>query len=242
MILLLDAGNSRLKWGLLLEGRSIARGVLDYPQLDELPLAWRAYGAPVQALGANVAGAAVAARIGAVLGPGIELHWNAAQPRQSGVCNGYAEPARLGADRWAALIGARAQHRGAALVVMAGTATTVDLLLEDGHFAGGLILPGFDLMRRPLAGNTAQLPYADGRYREFPGTTADAIFTGCSDAQAGAIERCFKRIAAAPDPLCLVSGGAAAVIAARLELPLRQADNLVLDGLAQIAADRANMR
>ena len=121
------------------------------------------------------------------------------------VRNSYEQAGQLGADRWAALIGARALHRGpVVVVVMAGTATTVDLLDETGVFLGGLIFPGFDLMRGSLARNTAQLPYADGSYTAQPRRTADAIFSGCLHAQAGAVERLFAQFAIHPAAKCLV--------------------------------------
>lgn len=241
MKLLLDAGNTRLKWGLHAGAGWLEQGALDYDALDALPACWARHGVPEMALGANVAGAQRGARIAACLAPYMAFSWNASTAEQCGVRNGYVQPARLGADRWAALIGAHGIHPGACLVVMAGTATTVDLLAEDGEFLGGVILPGFDLMRRSLARDTAQLPFAAGAYEEYPRSTEDAIFSGCSEAQAGAVERLFRRLAGRPAPLCLLSGGASDAIAAHLELPLRRVNNLVLEGLAQIAADRANI-
>ena len=241
MNLLLDAGNTRLKWGLHSGDQWIDRGAIEYPALEGLPARWQGRDRPRRALGVNVAGAAVAERIAAVLGDDIELAWNASVASQCGVRNGYREPASLGADRWSALIGARHLHSGAALVVMAGTATTVDVLAEDGAFLGGLILPGFDLMRRSLARDTAQLPYASGSHQPFPRSTDDAILSGCTEAQAGAIERMFRRLDGRRDPLCLLSGGAADRVAEHLSLPLRRVDNLVLEGVAHIAADRDNI-
>ena len=86
------------------------------------------------------------------------------------------------------------------LVVCAGTATTIDRLDADGRFVGGVILPGFDLMRSALAGNTAQLPLAEGELRAVPTNTMDAIISGCLNAQLGAIERLFAPLADSPGP------------------------------------------
>jgi type III pantothenate kinase len=153
------------------------------------------------------------------------------------VRNAYERPEQLGADRWAALIGARSLHPGSTLVVMAGTATTVDLLDGQGLFRGGLILPGLDLMRRSLARNTAQLDLLPGEFRDTPTNTADAIFSGCLSAQAGAVERMFQHIAAEPDALCLLSGGAALHLLPLLRIPVRPVENLVLEGLARIGQE-----
>jgi type III pantothenate kinase len=151
------------------------------------------------------------------------------------VINAYDDPARLGADRWAALIGARGWHAGPALVVMAGTATTIDVLDAAGRFRGGLILPGLDLMRQALARNTAGLPQASGTYRDLPTNTDDAIESGILMATLGAIERMAARACrpVSADFCVLLSGGAADLLAPHIELPLMRIDNLVLEGLAR---------
>jgi type III pantothenate kinase len=154
-----------------------------------------------------------------------------------GVASRYDNPAQLGADRWAALIAAWGRCSSACLVVSAGTATTIDSLGATGEFTGGRILAGVDLMKKALAANTAGLPLQQGRYAADPRNTADAIESGCLEAQAGAIERCHARLpAGAP---CLVTGGAAAAIAARLTISASVVDNLALEGLLRIAQARA---
>jgi type III pantothenate kinase len=145
----------------------------------------------------------------------------------------------LGADRWAALIGARALHHGDCLVVLCGTATTIDLLTADGHFQGGLILPGLAMMRDALASGTADLPAAPGRFAELPRNTFDAIASGAVQATVGAIERMFRQLDAARDPLCLISGGAAGAVPPRLTFAHRAVDSLVLEGLARYATSAA---
>ena len=117
------------------------------------------------------------------------------------------------------------------VVVMAGTATTVDALDGEGRFRGGLLLPGLALMRAALARNTAGLPHAAGHYQSIPTNTDDAIVSGAIHATLGAIER--MRATLGEDALCLLSGGAAGELVPHLELPQRQIDNLVLEGLAR---------
>jgi type III pantothenate kinase len=161
--------------------------------------------------------------------------WAVAKRRECGVTNAYGKPEQLGVDRWAALIGAWSIVRGPCLVVTAGTATTADVLRSDGTFAGGAILPGLDLMKRSLADNTAGLPFAKGRFSSEPRNTADAIETGCLLAQAGAIERVFATME--QGAVCVLAGGAASRIGGHLGIPLRLVDNLVLEGLLQIAGE-----
>lgn len=230
MILCLDAGNTRLKWGLRDGGQWAAQGVCAHAAIDGLAAALPVR--PGRVIACNVAGEAVAAaieKLARVLA--VPLDWFKSSVSAGGVSNGYDNPAQLGADRWAALIGARALHAGSALVVMAGTATTIDILDADGTFRGGLILPGLDLMRASLARNTAGLPEARGAYRAVPTNTDDAIVSGALHATLGAIERMGRRAASA-DFQAVLSGGAADALAPHLDLPLRRVEHLVLEGLA----------
>jgi type III pantothenate kinase len=237
MKLLLDAGNTRVKWALVNDGAWIAEGAVEHASAHTLTAALAAYPPLTAALGVNVAGEALGRDLQACVATrGTSLQWLHASASLCGVTNLYEDPTQLGTDRWAALIGARAAHPGPCLVVSAGTATTVDLLDAHGHFQGGLILPGEQLMRQSLARDTARLPLADGEPRDPPRNTVDAIVTGCLYAQAGAIERMFARIASSPNALCLLAGGNAARIAPLLAIPLRRIDNLVLHGLAVVAA------
>ncbi|NMG64066.1 type III pantothenate kinase [Azoarcus indigens] len=241
MILLLDVGNTRLKWRLQAEapgigGTTFQEGNLGHGELGRLTELLAAHPEIQRLIGSNVAGPAVGAEIARLAGAQrITAEWLRPSAAQCGVRNHYLRPETLGADRWAALIGARARHTGPALVVTAGTATTLDLLDGDGNFRGGAILPGVELMRQALAGNTAQLPLADGSYSETPRNTADAIHSGILHAQAGAVERMFRQIADQPAALCLLGGGAADAFSSLLQIPLRRAENLVLDGLGLIA-------
>jgi type III pantothenate kinase len=234
-LLCVDCGNTRLKWGLRDGDAWTAQGALplaDAETLDEV-LPQR----PARIVACNVAGADVAqALVLAADRLRAPLAWAHAHAQQCGVTNGYERPTQLGADRWAALIGAWQLQRGACVVVNAGTATTIDVLDAAGVFLGGLILPGLTLMRAALASGTAALPLAEGRYRDLPGNTDDAILSGSLHATLGAIERSFRHVAAAPGACCLLSGGAVFELEALLALPSRRIDNLVLEGLARIAA------
>ena len=165
LILAIDCGNSRLKWGLHGSAGWRAQGMHDYADLQGFAGQLRAQPRADRVVAVNVAGPLVGEAVAAaVAAPGIPQHWVKSQSAQYGVRNLYDHPEQLGADRWAALIGARALHDGACLVVCAGTATTVDILDAEGGFQGGLILPGVELMCRALAANTAQLPLADGKF------------------------------------------------------------------------------
>jgi type III pantothenate kinase len=188
MILAIDCGNTRLKWGVHDGDVWRDTGSVPVANIARLVTAWKKMAAPEKIVVSDVAGDAARRRL-----DGILSRWPVApirvkpKRRQCGVSNNYREPARLGADRWAALIGARALVRGPCLVVTAGTATTADILQRDGTFSGGVIIPGLDLMKTSLARNTARLPLTEGHFSAEPRSTADAIETGCLLAQAGAV-------------------------------------------------------
>lgn len=238
MKLLLDAGNTRIKWALVEDEAWLAEGALEHADVHTLARRLAEHPPLDMALGVNVADEALGHELQAcVAARGTSLQWLRSSAGQCGVTNQYDDPTQLGTDRWAALIGARSLHGGPCLVVSAGTATTVDLLDADGHFRGGLILPGEQLMRQSLARDTARLPLAEGELRDPPRNTVDAIVTGCLFAQAGAIERMFTHVARAPGAICLLAGGNARRIAPLLSVPARRIDNLVLRGLAVVAAN-----
>jgi type III pantothenate kinase len=241
MILAIDAGNSRVKWGWH-DGQSWSSiatvSLIEFAaSSDHINPFSVTHEDPQRIVISNVAGEGAHQLL--VNWTSIfdaEPLWLRAEAERCGVKNGYEQPERLGPDRWAALIAARAVHNGPCLVVNAGTATTVDMLAGDGRFLGGAILPGVELMRFVLHEHTGRLPIEEGRLRDAPRNTLDAIETGCRHAQAGAVERLyrvFRDVASAP--LCIVAGGAGRSLVDQLTVPRRYIENLVLDGLARIA-------
>ncbi|KAB8043110.1 type III pantothenate kinase [Janthinobacterium aquaticum] len=237
MLLLIDAGNTRIKWALAApsaaSGHWLASGAVTHEQLGTLAGAWQRL--PISTvLLSNVAGETIGTRLRAMLP--VAPHDFRSQPALAGVRNGYREPAQLGCDRFAAAIGAHALAPGQAVIVAnCGTATTIDAVTADGVFLGGMILPGLGLMASSLAKNTALLPQiADAAPLPagFADNTADAILSGCLAAQAGAIERAVRMHGAGA---CLLSGGAAPRIAQALALPFRLVDNIVMIGLQTAA-------
>jgi type III pantothenate kinase len=251
--LAIDIGNTRLKWALYERAQPgttpLQQGAAFLETIDVLAESdWRGLPAPGTMLGCNVAGDAVRRRVEEQLELwDIEPRWIVPSSQAAGVVNGYDYPTRLGADRWAALAGARwhVLERGVsrpALVVMVGTAVTVDSLDADGRFLGGLILPGFGLMLRALEQGTSGLRVPTGDVVDFPTNTSDALMSGGAHALAGAIERIHRRLAArcgGAAPLCLMTGGAAVKMAPITDPPFEMVDSLIFDGLLALQADRA---
>jgi type III pantothenate kinase len=241
-ILALDAGNSRIKWGLWADRGFIAQGAVPTDRAGELADAWHMLARPTRAIGSCVAGAAVRAAIDAVLAPWrVVPEWIASRASQCGVRSLYAEPTQLGTDRWAALVGARSTFPEACVVVDAGTAVTVDALSASGEFLGGLILPGLDLMASSLARGTAGLARAAGRIEVFPRSTADAISSGAAHAVCGAIDRMRAALQGAGEtaPRIVLSGGTGQILAPHLAPPVSLVPTLVLDGLIAMAHESA---
>ncbi|MBS1143170.1 MAG: type pantothenate kinase [Proteobacteria bacterium] len=237
MIVCLDSGNSRIKWGVHDGVKWQAQGALAHDDVGQLGQLLADWPQPERVMLANVAGAEAGERIRAQLAAWLPcLQEVRAEPARAGVRNHYRNPGQLGVDRWCALIGARSLSPSAAIVVMAGTATTIDALDADGHFLGGMILPGGDLMRRSLAVDTAGLPFADGCHDAFPRCTDDAIVTGVIEAQVGAIERAWQRLGNV-DKVCFLSGGNAASLAPHLNIRWRSVANLPLEGLLRLARE-----
>jgi type III pantothenate kinase len=196
--------------------------------------------------GCIVAGDAVRRRVNEQLELwDVEPRWLASPASGGGVVNGYEHPGRLGSDRWMALVGARQRvlRQGeprAAVVVMVGTAVTVDALDARGNFLGGFILPGFGLMLKALEMGTAGLKVPTGEVREFPANTSDALMSGGTFAIVGAIERMTRHLTArsGQPPLLFMTGGAAVKLAPITPLPFDVIDTLIFEGLLATVAER----
>jgi len=241
-LLAIDAGNSRIKWGLADDTGWLQRAWIAIDEAARIGDEWKSLNAPSRVVVSNVAGERVRDAIEhAVAGYGVAPQWVRGRQQQCGVKSGYADPAQLGSDRWAGLIAAWKLYGGRACVVVnAGTTLTADALSQDGVFLGGVIVPGFELMRAALDGGTAQLRRQPGAFHYFPDNTADAIASGAINALAGAIDRMrgYMEESAQGTPLIVLSGGGAFLLEPRLAreaASIEVVDNLVLEGLLEIA-------
>lgn len=235
MLLAIDAGNSFVKWAyhdgrtwLAAQCAALTPFCLDPAHYLQI--------SPSYVVIANVAGSRFETAFKAAF-PDMRAQWVQAARAACGVINHYECAETLGADRWAALIGARAITHEPCVVVSGGTALTVDLLAQDGHFLGGAIAPGFHLMRDVLATRTAALQPAAGRVTPWPVNTADAVHTGLMYAVLGVIEKMARvlEVHAQQPVTCMLTGGAALQIVPYLNRPHQLVDNLVLEGLLLLA-------
>lgn len=243
--LVLDLGNSRIKWAFAENGlrdvRAQAYGDHFERSLEEI---FGTCPRPARALAASVADEVYSKALTQWLKArwGLELEHIVARDAQLGVINSYLEPARLGADRWAALIGARARLASDVAVVDCGTAVTVDVLDAQGKFCGGVILPGLTLMRTSLRQRAPGVRETEGEDGScLARRTADAVAAGTLYGITGAIDRIIDEQTAALGVglQVIMTGGAAAQILPHLRHTAVHAPDLVLEGVARIAADRA---
>jgi type III pantothenate kinase len=249
--LALDVGNTRLKWARYDAPKAGARllehGAVFLENIDKLAEdEWNRMPAPQSILGCIVAGDAVKRRVAEQMELwDVAPRWVVSSAREAGVINGYDHPARLGAVRWVAMIGAghRLLARGVTkpcVVVLVGTAVTVEALDASGRFLGGIILPGHGIMLRALESGTAGLHVPTGDVRDFPTNTSDALTSGGTFAIAGAVQRMIDNVRrhCGEVPECIMTGGAGWKMAPSMSVRFELVESLIFDGLLEIASHR----
>ena len=242
-ILTIDAGNTRVKWGLFnAEGMLLENGASLNTAISQTKLP-----AANRIIISNVAGLHIRNQLESILPKGVSNYWITAKADECGVKNCYEQPDKLGTDRWAAIIAAWHTKQAPSVVVNAGTAVTIDALNENGEFIGGMILPGIDLMQQSLGVAAAQLPTITSEKSEsavnnlyqyiFAKNTADAMRAGAINAACGAIMQMHAAltIQCKKTPYIFISGGNAQLIKDNLLGDVTNlaliVDNLVLRGL-----------
>jgi len=243
MKLLVDVGNSRLKWACYDGQRLTAQGACDSIGADvevNLKSHFKSLPVPNQVVYCAVAGQALAERLEALVAQLWQLRPRrlvSGQPILGLRCH-YHQPSQLGADRWAAMIGAFTRIRGALCVIDCGTAVTVDALAADGRHQGGLIIPGLVLMRRALGDHTSGIGQVhEGGIDPASVDTRGAVNTGCVVAAAAFIDRALRLYQEMlPDAMQIVlTGGDAGIVMPHLESEPEVIPELVLLGLAEYA-------
>jgi len=239
--LLIDLGNSRLKWalcrsGVLSPGAPIEHRDGQLGQIDALlEASMHAEHVWISSTALTLSASLLAA-LGARLARVTRFFTSPATGL--GIHNAYQHPEKLGSDRFLAMAGAAARVREAFMLADAGTALTLDLVDAQGMHHGGLIVPGPELMRSALHRGTAGVrAQALRSIQAFADNTSDAVWSGALQACIAVIERSHAQAAAhlkAP-PQLILSGGAAGLLAAHLRVEHQQLPDLVLEGLGRWA-------
>lgn len=249
MQLLVDIGNSSVKWALRHAAGQPLTGFGAALHGGALPLdllaTWDALDGIDAVVAAGVGPRSVADAVAQVTRSrfGIEPRWVHTRAEACGVRIAYADPAQLGVDRFLALIAAHQRGRATpspapSLIVDAGTAITFDALGADGRHLGGLILPGIRLSRDSLLAGT-QIPRHEPIDANLPWAidTGQAIAAASIQAPAALLERLYRRLAqdTGAAPKLLLTGGDAERLAAACDIPAELVPELVLEGLAAFA-------
>lgn len=245
--LLLDGGNSQLKWAWVENGTFSEVGRAPYRDLTQLGEEWLQFADDdVKIVGCAVCGSVKKAMVEEQLTHPVE--WLSSMPQALGIRNHYRRPEEHGSDRWFNALGSRRFTQNACVVVSCGTAVTTDALTEDNHYLGGTIMPGFHLMKEAMALKTANLNRPIGKVYPFPTTTPNAIASGMMDAVCGALMMMHGRLKdktgeGKPVDIIITGGGAARVVQALPESfvhdnQVKIVDNLVIHGLLHWIAHR----
>lgn len=240
--LLIDLGNTRLKWAqgkagrLLTPMQALEHRVTDFSSRFATALAAMAEPS------ALVIAAVATDTLVAVTIETVHRQWprlavrRARSQRQLGrFCSAYAEPERLGVDRFLAAAAVANTQTGASLVLGCGTALTVDLIDASGQHLGGLIAPAPELMCQAVLQGTSEVHWQrQGHLSDFADNTEDALHSGAWAAAAGMVERALRdavaRLGVAPN--LVVHGGCAPTLSELLPFAVSERPALVLEGLA----------
>ena len=246
--LLLDVGNTRLKWGLLEKGHIRRTGSLTHSKIHDSgfsSLRTRLPRRVDRVMASNVAGASFATRLSGMIGIhcGRDIHFVRSEKKAFGLTNSYKQPRRMGVDRWVAMIGARSEFRGALCIVDAATAVTIDAVDKNGKHLGAQIIPGLTLMRNALSSEDSRIAATQRAPRVpppgmdvFASNTEGAMQGGAVNAICGAIERAAKVLRSEGYRVKIVlTGGDASRILKQLGDNVLHRPNLVLQGLAFMA-------
>ena len=240
MNLLVDIGNSRIKWALtngntLGELGAIVHGTDNATYL--LREAWQPLDKPEKISVANVAGAEAEALVRLLSEQLWSLVPDFARVERSccGVTNAYDDIGQLGVDRWLAILAAWSMYRKPLCVISVGTALTIDIVDNAGRHLGGYIIPGPVLMQESLIDNTSGIavPVTEEYELCYGKNTIECIRNGAALAAVAAIEKNIADMKQeySTDMHCVISGGGAVQLKTLLSVDIDYEPQLVLKGL-----------
>ena len=243
-LMTIDSGNTHVKWGLHDGSNWLEQGTITQDKSILLQQEWKSLPTPHGIIISNVSSIDTKKKLSELLSCWkVEPKWITPLVYQCGVRNYYADPSLLGSDRWAALIAAWNWQQKGCLVVDVGTAMTVDALSDTGEFLGGIIVPGFKLMKESLTTNITTLQNQEGEFSDFPNNTTNAIHSGTVHALVGTVKRMSELFSSTLGhiPKCIISGGASQQLMSELNMDASVVDNLVLEGLVLIAEENSEI-
>jgi len=244
MSLLVDVGNSRIKWAISTKLTIDNHGSFILKKLslrESLDSHWQQIKNPKHVWISNVAGKGIALTLSDFIKDkwGINPVFAQVQRESGGVVNGYEDANQLGIDRWLAIVAAWNKYHAPTCIVDCGTAITIDGISNTGRHIGGLIIPGIDLMLNTL--NTATYGINTGaKYTpklDFGLSTSACIVNGTGFTVVSLIDKVVEKIQSehAKEICCVISGGYAEKINHLLSFNFDAEPHLVLHGLSLLA-------
>lgn len=238
MILLIDIGNSRLKWAFMNGEKLYHHGGCALDDVVHLTAIWDELPTPDAVYCASVADENVQYQ----LAEQVQQRWNLTLQRLqttarcAGVVNGYRQPEQLGVDRWAALIAARQLATTPLCVVDCGSAVTIDAVDSSGQHLGGYIVPGLHMQMRSLQTSTAgiRLNGENGNDGVWGQDTVSCMRLGTLESVAGLVQRSRHRLQElyGDEVTVFITGGDAPAVIPLLDFSLCHEAHLVLAGMA----------
>ncbi len=235
--LLIDSGNSRIKWGWQHQQKLVERGAVAWAAAQSVVQQWHNRPAPQHIFLSNSAGERRFQQLQCWL---VEVWGMEAEEVKTGVVcrglhNGYRQPQQLGIDRWLGMVAAWEQLHTAFCLVDCGTAVTIDYVDRSGHHRGGNILPGFGSTMETLLQNAPHLRQSDRVGGELLGTATAQALMSQSVEEPGVVEVLLQQIEQQQGAFELIlTGGDAAALQQQLGLPFRIVEDLILQGLALV--------
>ena len=242
MKLLIDIGNSRLKWGYFTHN-ALRSDYLDHQEdqyLIILENSWKQLADDPEWLILSCVGRKEIEKsvtnLAERVWPEVKILSVKTTQKSHGVVNGYRRPERLGVDRWLALIAAHNLYQQAVCIVDLGTAITMDWMNESGRHLGGVICPGLAIMKQSVNKNTANLPMVDYEFSDaIADNTEAAIYSGTLCAAIGLINYLYKKNST--NSKLILTGGDAQLIAPFIEFEHVVEPHLIFYGLALMIED-----
>lgn len=239
-MLLIDIGNSSLKWAVWEGAEFLQKGAECYRVSEIGELCNKFFSAlPVQdkIYISCVAGAQVKDEIDLWLRNNWQVNadYVISQKQQMGLINAYQHAEALGVDRWYAMIGAWHKYKKAFCIIDCGTAVTLDVVNNKGQHLGGLIMPGLTMMHSALQQGAEGIGNVSGQLNDLARNTGDAVNSGCNQILVEGLESLLRKYKAmlGKDLLCVVTGGDGQAIAGQFTCDYIYEPELILHGLKE---------
>lgn len=240
-ILILDIGNSRVKWAVytLIDRQYKQHGVFENSSDVDVMLE-RVFSVfkPMPIWISRVGKAELASQVEGWFRAkwGVNPTLVQVKAEEFGVVNGYEIPEKMGVDRWMAIIAGWQYYKRAFCVIDCGTAITVDCVNNEGVHLGGVIMPGVKSTKKALIENTTIENMVMTDCKLLAGDTEDAVSSGVWHAVCGGVTMILNEVRSiVPEFKICLCGGDALYLESCLNVEAEVMNNLVIEGVCMVA-------